>query len=177
MGTYSGFFEGVLQKLNAPVSANNLNFFNQWAKYEKSNSQYNTLNTTLNKPGATNFNSVGVKNYPNLETGIQATADTLKLKYYKPIVYALQNNKAYSYYQGNQDIIKALNTWGTRTFARTLNVMPSPGSTNGTTTLPTEAPTVPTDGKKKINWLPFAIGGAGLILLGFFLFKKRKNEK
>lgn len=173
MPTYPGFFEGVLQKLNAPVTQNNLQFFNEWAKYERSNSQYNTLNTTLNKPGATNFNSAGVKNYPNLETGIQATADTLKLKYYKPIVYALQNNKAFSYYQGNQDIINSLNTWGTRTFARSLNVMPSPGNANGSAT---PSPSAPTDGKKKITWLPYAIGGAGLILLGFILFKKRKKK-
>lgn len=154
MPSYPGFFEGVLTQLGAPVSQNNLDFFNRWAQFEKSNSQYNTLNTTLNKPGATNFNSVGVKNYPNLPTGIQATADTLKLRYYAPIVSALRQNKNFNYYINNQDIIKALNTWGTRTFARTL-IQPSSGTTpsNSGSSTDQQTTTKPGDKKKKNNTL------------------------
>jgi hypothetical protein len=50
--------------------------------------------------------------------------------------------------------------------------MPSPGSTNGTTT-----PTVPTDGKKKINWLTYAIVGGGIYLLGYIVYKAIKKRK
>lgn len=40
----------------------------------------NMLNTTEQWPGAWNYNSVGVKNYPNEEAGVEATAKTFDSK-------------------------------------------------------------------------------------------------
>lgn len=114
------FFENVLTKLGAPVSHNNLAILNLWAKHEGGRAAFNPLNTTKNATGATAYNTAGVKNYPDFETGVNATAATLKLSYYAPIVSALKNDKSFSYWQGNGDIIHSINTWGTTNFAATL---------------------------------------------------------
>lgn len=118
--TYPGYFEKVLGMIGAPITNNNLSILLYWAKHEGGNASFNSLNTTMKAPGTTDYNSAGVKNYPNIETGINATAKTLLLNYYKPIVNALRANKSISFYYGNQDIIKALTTWGTVNFANEL---------------------------------------------------------
>ena len=53
-------------------------------------SQYNPLNTTKSMPGDSVFNSVGVRNYPDWSTGLEATWLTLESASYDPIRAALQ---------------------------------------------------------------------------------------
>jgi hypothetical protein len=48
-----------------------------WQKYEGTNACWNPLATTWGRPNATNFNSVGVKNYATREDGVAATANTI----------------------------------------------------------------------------------------------------
>lgn len=48
-----------------------------WETAEGTMAKYNPLATTLFMPGCTFFNLVGVKNYPNLKSGITATVRTL----------------------------------------------------------------------------------------------------
>jgi hypothetical protein len=48
-----------------------------WMQAEGDAGRFNPLNTTHSMPGATNFNSVGVKNYASFEDGVTATAETL----------------------------------------------------------------------------------------------------
>jgi murein DD-endopeptidase MepM/ murein hydrolase activator NlpD len=48
-----------------------------WRKYEGTNACWNPLATTWGRPNATNFNSVGVKNYATREDGVAATANTI----------------------------------------------------------------------------------------------------
>jgi parallel beta-helix repeat protein len=81
------FFTHVLEQLGIPSNGFALNALQIWARYEDTNAQYNPLATTMptHKPGETNFNSAGVKNYPDMETGIDATARTIDLSYYTPI--------------------------------------------------------------------------------------------
>ena len=142
---YPGFFEEVLKQLNAPITQNNLDLLNIWSRFEGGNAKFNPLNTTKKAIGTTDFNSAGVKNYPDMQTGIDATAKTLKLQYYTPILYALQNNKAITYYYGNSDIVKAFNTWGTINLAKEFQKVG-----NG-------------DVKKKVSWLiPFLLIGGGI---------------
>lgn len=59
-----------------------------------SGAKFNLLNTTWNMlvQGQTDFNSVGVKNYPDYNTGIQATVRSLNDGYYPTILSALKNN-------------------------------------------------------------------------------------
>src|SRR5690349_6827936 len=49
-----------------------------WHRAEGGSASYNWLNTTQPADGATEYNSVGVKNYPSYATGIQATIGTLQ---------------------------------------------------------------------------------------------------
>lgn len=51
--------------------------------------RYNPLNTTEPATGATDFNSVGVKNYPSWTVGVAATIATLRLNYYTDIRHQL----------------------------------------------------------------------------------------
>ena len=48
-----------------------------WMQAEGGNALWNPLNTTLDVQGATDYNSVHVKNYPSANVGISATARTL----------------------------------------------------------------------------------------------------
>jgi hypothetical protein len=71
------YYVKVLEKFNAPLTEGNILFLKGWRQAEGGKATWNALNTTLNKANSTNFNSVGVKNYPSLEVGAQATVDTL----------------------------------------------------------------------------------------------------
>lgn len=70
--------ELFLGKIGAPTCQDNLTVVVAWEVAEGTAAAYNPLATTHDFPGATVFNSVGVKNYPSLEAGLQATEDTLR---------------------------------------------------------------------------------------------------
>jgi hypothetical protein len=72
------FWYAVETKLGLPHTRPVHDFLQGWANVEGTKARFNPLATTLTQPGATNFNSVGVKNYPTPDAGVQATADTLK---------------------------------------------------------------------------------------------------
>ncbi|MBA2714203.1 MAG: hypothetical protein H0U55_11720 [Rubrobacteraceae bacterium] len=77
MVTREHFAIHLLDAVGAPASKRNLYALVSWMQAEGSRARFNPLATTLPWPGATNFNSVGVKNYPALVDGIAATARTL----------------------------------------------------------------------------------------------------
>lgn len=82
----------LLYQLGAPTTAPNLQALAMWAQDEGMPAWTNNpLATTEGAPGARNWNSTGVKIYPDADTGILATARTLKLPAYHAIVRALQN--------------------------------------------------------------------------------------
>jgi len=72
--TLNQFFTAVLKGLGAPVTPTNLAKLGAVARLEGHGGDYNPFNYVLG-PGS-NFNSVGVKNYPDVMTGI---AQTIKL--------------------------------------------------------------------------------------------------
>lgn len=104
----NGFAEALLRKIGAPVTPENLKFLDAWQKAEGGSAD-NPFNTTQDAPGATRFNSVGVKRYPSVEVGLDATVKTLTNGRYGPILAALR--------QGNsaQEAARALaaSPWGT----------------------------------------------------------------
>ena len=61
-------------------------------------------------PGVTNYNSVGVKNYPDMSTGIMATVKTLKLPYYEDLMQMLNDDGITAEELASS---KDLETWGT----------------------------------------------------------------
>jgi hypothetical protein len=66
--SYDAFFSDVLRSMGAPVTRNNMDKMAAVAKYEGNVATFNPFNITSG-PG-TNFNSVGVRNYPNWSTGV-----------------------------------------------------------------------------------------------------------
>ncbi|MCW2897748.1 MAG: hypothetical protein JWO67_13 [Streptosporangiaceae bacterium] len=90
-GAY-GWPQRLLQAAGLPVTATNVTFLALWSKAEGGNATYNPLNTTQPAAGASNYNSVGVKNYPNEAAGLQATAATLHNGRYDQVLAALQKS-------------------------------------------------------------------------------------
>ena len=64
-----------------------------WAQAEGGTARFNPLNTTQPWPNATNYNSVGVKNYRTGSDGVHATAVTLLNGHYDGIVADLRAAK------------------------------------------------------------------------------------
>lgn len=110
-------YKKLLQKLDAPVTDENLKFLYAWRQAEGGGGRYNPFNTTLKTKNSTFFNYLnpqktqGVQNYQSSQEGFDATYKTLQLKPYKCIVDGLQKDKgalriAY-------DCKNSLKTWGT----------------------------------------------------------------
>ena len=92
----TAFFTAVAQKLINPsipstALARAVQAFILWEPYENTAACWNPLATTLGRSGSTKFNSSNVQNYPDFNSGVQATADTLNYTfngqgaYYAPI--------------------------------------------------------------------------------------------
>lgn len=77
--SFGRWAELLLSRLGAPICQDNLIAVVAWESAEGTAAAYNPLATTHDFPGATDFNTVGVKNYPSLGDGIRATIDTLVL--------------------------------------------------------------------------------------------------
>ena len=80
----------VLKGIGAPVTPQNLMYVNTWARAEGGSASNNPFNTTQLAPGATSYNSVGVRNYASPQQGIQATVQTLLNGRYGNIISALR---------------------------------------------------------------------------------------
>jgi hypothetical protein len=103
------FYKKVLECLGAKPTKGNMSFMYAWRQAEGATAKFNPFNTTKKMPGATKFNSVGVKNYQSMEDGVKATCDTLKLGYYTDIVNGLKNDVGL--YKLSR--MESLKTWGT----------------------------------------------------------------
>lgn len=81
-----------------PAQGNNLLSVIAWCESERAHTLpptgavNNPLDTTEPWEGATDFNSVGVKNYPSYGAGVAASVATLKNGYYGGIIGALKIN-------------------------------------------------------------------------------------
>ncbi|MFN8036684.1 MAG: hypothetical protein U0V73_12190 [Acidimicrobiia bacterium] len=80
----------VLSALGMPLTDQNVTAMTAWARAEGTDAAFNPIATTQSSPGATNFNSVGVKNYASYEDGLAATVKTLTNGRYGNILAALQ---------------------------------------------------------------------------------------
>ena len=110
----------LLVAMRFPVTADNVAAITAWEMAEGGHwyntAYYNPLNTTQGMPGATVFNSVGVKAYTSWKQGLEATMITLKNGYYGGILDALR--------RGNDATAVAAavgaSPWGTGDFSRLL---------------------------------------------------------
>jgi peptidoglycan hydrolase CwlO-like protein len=110
----------LLVAMRFPVTADNVAAITAWEMAEGGHwyntAYYNPLNTTQSMPGATVFNSVGVKAYTSWKQGLEATMITLRNGYYGGILDALR--------RGNDATAVAAavgaSPWGTGNFSHLL---------------------------------------------------------
>lgn len=110
------FRAAVMAFVGAADAPNCKLIFDAWATQESGSDQMrwnNPLNTTQWEPGAVDMNSVGVKSYPDEQTGITATVNTLLNGYYNKIVGAFVADAPASVWRADSLINHELNTWGT----------------------------------------------------------------
>jgi hypothetical protein len=106
------FYEAILVSLGAKPTPEKIKFLKAWRQAEGGKATNNPFNTTKNLPGDadTNYNSVGVKNYPDRQAGLDATVATLKLNYYKDLVSKLMDDSVTADELATSPDLK---TWGT----------------------------------------------------------------
>lgn len=103
------FYKKVLSCIGAEPTKDNMTFMYAWRQAEGGKATNNPFNTTQKMPGATNYNSVGVKNYKSSEDGIQATCKTLNNGRYNDIVTGLKNDVGLA----ELSKMESLDVWGT----------------------------------------------------------------
>lgn len=64
--------------LSVPHTTRNARAGIAWMQTEGGSARWNPLNTTKRMPGSTDYNSVGVQNYPDFDTGLAATLSTIR---------------------------------------------------------------------------------------------------
>jgi hypothetical protein len=106
----SGFYDEVLRHLGVPITETNVKALIAWQAAEGGSARFNPFDTTEPYPGATNYNGVGVKNYPARDAGILATVKTLQLSAYAAIRAALEQGTS------GRAVCQAIDAspWGTR---------------------------------------------------------------
>ena len=130
----------VLKGIGAPVTPQNLMYVNTWARAEGGSASNNPFNTTQLAPGATSYNSVGVRNYTSPQQGIQATVQTLLNGRYGNIISALRQGTS------AKAAAEALanSPWGTGSL-----VLKALGSSPVPPTVPSQGLTAPSGGAQK----------------------------
>jgi len=144
--TREDFAKDVLAGIGAPTTAENIRAMTAWMQAEGGTAAFNPMNTTQPASGATDYNSVGVKNFTSWQQGVQATIQTLQNGHYPNIIAALQ--------QGNNAGAVAAavgaSPWGTsgqlmaQVLGTTLNNAPvSTQASGGGPSVPTPTTAVP----------------------------------
>lgn len=81
-----------LTKLGMPVTTENMRAMKAWQQAEGTAARFNPLATTQGGfAGATNFNSVGVKNYTNYADGLAANVKVIQNGKYPNVLAALRS--------------------------------------------------------------------------------------
>jgi len=131
------FAEDVLKGIEAPLTPQNMELMLTWMAKENTDATFNPLATTMGKSkldkglGYTPYNRTAediplVLNYPNWETGVQETIDTLiggqswkdqdavarQADYYDHLVDALRDGTSLQAALSDAQIVKELGTWG-----------------------------------------------------------------
>lgn len=107
--------QATLTGIGAPVTPTNLDTLRRWTAAEKPAGMpvqwNNPLNTTQPAPGSTTVNSVGVRSFANLTSGVAATVQTLLNGNYNSIVSSLRTSKAPE--EWDPEARRELGVWGT----------------------------------------------------------------
>jgi hypothetical protein len=116
------FATDLLAQLGMPQTSENVRAVMAWQEAEGTRAAFNPLATTQRSDGASDFNSVGVKNYTSYSQGLAATVTTLRNGRYDEILAALRSGTS-------ADAVAAAvarSPWGTGAgVARVLDGLPS----------------------------------------------------
>lgn len=104
-----GFITALAEKCGVEDTIALHFFIRSWAHWEDSSATFNPMDTELEVVGATDYNSAGVKNYPDLETGIMATFETLHNGMYEGLDFSKLGKPGFNI----SSYLPALNIWGT----------------------------------------------------------------
>lgn len=83
------FGRDLLSRVGAPVTEDNLTAVSAWIKAEGTSASFNPLATVRKAPGATDFNTTGVKNFVSYAQGVETTAQALTNGLYTNVLSAL----------------------------------------------------------------------------------------
>lgn len=146
MTAWPGWERDVLGALGAAATPNAVTMLSVWHACEGGTADFNPMNTTQPEQGATNYNSVGVKNYPSQAVGLRATVTTIKNGYYPGILADLRSGSA-TPAQIVQRNAAEFSKWGTSvaclssgTHATPISTAPKPKAHVPTTQLPSNPP-------------------------------------
>lgn len=119
--TREAFAKHLCEALALKPTKVRMNALVAWISAEGTSARFNPLATTKRMTGSTNFNKVGVQEYPDLRTGVEATFQTLSEHHgqgYELIVERLKVGTA------AREILEAVadSGWGTGWLA--LQVLP-----------------------------------------------------
>jgi hypothetical protein len=92
-GSQTAFIAAVLADLGAPDTQADRYSLAAWFPHEGTAARFNPMASTMPEPGATIFNSIGVRNYVSARQGAQATAATLADGAYPLILAALRSGR------------------------------------------------------------------------------------
>lgn len=92
-GSDDAFYRAILEGIGAPVTNNNMAYLYAWRQAEGGKAAFNPFNTTQKAEGATNYNSVGVKNYTSAKQGVAATVKTITNGRYESIINSLKMDR------------------------------------------------------------------------------------
>ena len=108
----SAFYSAILKGVDAKETVEKIKFLKAWRQGEGGAARNNPFNTTKDVPGTadTKYNSVGVRNYPDRQTGLKATIATLQLPYYRDIVALLRKDNVTAHQLSR---CASLRKWGT----------------------------------------------------------------
>lgn len=117
------FISDLITRMGFVNSEATKQFLRDWIRHERRAKGkphgFNPLNTTYNlsaDKGATNFNYANVKNYSTYAYGLEATAKTLGLRYYRDLVNYLKG------IQTTPEKVSAnIRIWGTIPFANSIS--------------------------------------------------------
>lgn len=111
-GSENAFIRATLADLGAPATQANITSLASWFPHEfpswPPGAVNNPMASTMPAPGATVFNSVGVRNYVSATQGAKATAATLANGHYPGIVAALRSGRGLC---GNPSLAGEFLTW------------------------------------------------------------------
>lgn len=86
----------LLEALSCPLSEVNVDALQWWADSEGTPAGWNNwLATTLSGFGGVSVNGAGVKAYPSVQAGVDATAATLRGSAYRNVITALQDGNSF----------------------------------------------------------------------------------